>query len=73
MEVPILKQHDYRGMLFLDDIHLNTAMIRFWDGISELKEDLTDLGHLSGSGLVAMGSTAGASSGTPDSERAHRR
>jgi hypothetical protein len=49
-----LKAHRYRGVLFLDDIHLNTAMIRFWDGIAESKEDLTDLGHYSGSGIVAF-------------------
>ncbi len=49
-----LKAHRYRGFVFLDDIHLNTAMIRFWDGIAETKEDLTDLGHFSGSGLVAF-------------------
>jgi hypothetical protein len=50
-----LKKHRYRGWLFLDDIHLNTAMIRFWNDITEPKEDLTDLGHWSGSGLVAFG------------------
>jgi hypothetical protein len=49
-----LKKHHYRGWLFLDDIHLNTAMIRFWSDITEPKEDLTDLGHWSGSGLVAF-------------------
>jgi hypothetical protein len=49
-----LKKHRYRGWLFLDDIHLNTAMIRFWSDITEPKEDLTDLGHWSGSGLVAF-------------------
>jgi hypothetical protein len=51
-----LKDHNYRGWLFLDDIHHNTAMIRFWHGITEPKVDLTDLGHFSGSGLVAFGS-----------------
>jgi hypothetical protein len=50
-----LKQNHYRGWLFLDDIHLNTAMIRFWDSISEPKEDLTPIGHYSGSGLVSFG------------------
>ncbi len=49
-----LKENRYRGFLFLDDIHLNSAMIRFWDAIAEPKEDLTDLGHYSGSGLVAF-------------------
>ncbi len=47
-----LKQNRYRGLLFLDDIHLNDSMERFWEAISEPKEDLTDLGHWSGSGLV---------------------
>ena len=49
-----LKRNRYRGWLFLDDIHLNAAMIRFWDSITEPKEDLTPIGHFSGSGLVAM-------------------
>jgi hypothetical protein len=51
-----LKKNNYRGWLFLDDIHLNPAMIRFWHGITELKVDLTDLGHFTGSGMVAFGS-----------------
>ena len=50
-----LKRNRYRGWLFLDDIHLNAAMIRFWDSITEPKEDLTAVGHFSGSGLVAFG------------------
>lgn len=53
-----LKRNHYRGWLFLDDIHLNTAMIRFWDSITEPKEDLTAIGHFSGSGLVAIGEPA---------------
>ena len=48
----ILKQHRYNGLLFLDDIHLNQPMADFWGAISEEKEDITDLGHWSGSGLV---------------------
>ena len=47
-----LKQNSYKGLLFLDDIHLNQAMEEFWDSITESKEDLTDLGHWSGSGIV---------------------
>jgi hypothetical protein len=50
-----LKANGYSGLLFLDDIHLNCAMIRFWAGITDSKADLTDLGHLSGSGLVEFG------------------
>lgn len=47
-----LKGNEYKGLLFLDDIHLNKSMIRFWNSITETKEDLTDLGHRRGSGLV---------------------
>ena len=47
-----LKENGYRGLLFLDDIHLNQPMMEFWDLIEESKDDLTDLGHWSGSGLV---------------------
>lgn len=49
-----LRENHYRGFLFLDDIHLNKDMIAFWNDITEPKEDLTDLGHFSGSGLVAF-------------------
>ena len=47
-----LKRIGFKGLLLLDDIHLNLIMEKFWYGISEDKEDLTDLGHWSGSGLV---------------------
>jgi len=47
-----LKENNYQGLLFLDDIHLNQAMRDFWNSISEAKADLTDLGHWSGSGIV---------------------
>lgn len=54
-----LRAHNYQGLVFLDDIHVCNAMIRFWVSISEPKLDLTDLGHFSGSGLVDF-STPGA-------------
>ena len=47
-----LKQNSYKGLLFLDDIHLNQPMGEFWNAITEAKEDITDLGHWSGSGIV---------------------
>ena len=50
-----LKQNRYRGLLFLDDIRLNQPMRDFWNSISEPKEDITDVGHWSGSGLVDFG------------------
>lgn len=49
-----LRSNRYKGTLFLDDIHLNPAMKEFWGSIQEPKEDITDLGHHSGSGLVVF-------------------
>jgi hypothetical protein len=47
-----LKANNYKGLLFLDDIHINQPMRHFWNSISTAKDDITDLGHWSGSGLV---------------------
>jgi hypothetical protein len=49
-----LKANRYKGLLFLDDIHLNEPMKAFWEHIEEPKEDVTDLGYWSGSGLVVF-------------------
>ncbi|MEJ2157940.1 MAG: hypothetical protein P8X96_21635 [Desulfobacteraceae bacterium] len=50
-----LKQNHYKGLLVLDDINLNDAMKRFWHAIDLPKEDLTDIGHWSGTGIVNFG------------------
>ena len=42
----------FKGLLFLDDIHLNAPMENFWKQITEPKDDISDLGHWSGSGIV---------------------
>lgn len=47
-----LKSIEWKGLLLLDDIHLNDAMKKFWDNISEDKYDITKLGHWSGTGIV---------------------
>jgi predicted O-methyltransferase YrrM/SAM-dependent methyltransferase len=47
-----LKKNRYKGLLVLDDIHLNAPMKKFWSQIGEPKEDVTDLAHWSGTGLV---------------------
>ena len=60
-----LKSNQYNGFLFLDDIHLNNAMIRFWNSITEPKVDLTDIGHFSGSGLVDFSKASGATGRQP--------
>ena len=50
-----LKQNGYKGLLVLDDIYLNDAMKRFWHNIDLPREDVTDLGHWSGTGIVDFG------------------
>ncbi len=47
-----LRRIGFKGLLFLDDIHFNPEMESFWQSIREPKQDLTHLGHWTGSGLV---------------------
>jgi hypothetical protein len=47
-----LKSINWKGILILDDIHLNEPMIKFWSRIEEKKYDITTIGHWSGTGLV---------------------
>lgn len=47
-----LVEREWKGILALDDIHLNTPMKSFWERIAERKFDITDKGHWSGTGLV---------------------
>ena len=51
-----LIEMDFKGILLLDDIHLNPEMQSFWDWIPVgRKVDLTRLGHHSGTGAVLFG------------------
>ena len=50
-----LKHNGYKGILLLDDIHLNLAMKDFWNSIEEPKWDITSYGHFSGTGFVSFG------------------
>ncbi len=50
-----LKNIEWNGMLFLDDINLNTEMREYWSSITELKFDISPYGHWSGTGLVYFG------------------
>lgn len=43
----------YHGSVIFDDIRL-PKMSPFWDSISHRKEDLTDRGHYSGTGIVYL-------------------
>jgi len=49
-----LKESGWKGLLMLDDIHLNDDMRLFWNNITEEKYDLTSIGHWSGTGLVVF-------------------
>jgi hypothetical protein len=47
-----LIQINYKGNLLLDDIYLNDNMKSFWENINLLKNDITHIGHSTGTGLV---------------------
>lgn len=59
-----LKENNYKGLLFFDDIHLGpghmgttsgNSMQQFWDKVdNKYKIDLTHVGHWSGTGLVCF-------------------
>ena len=49
-----IKSLNYKGVLILDDIHLNSEMKFFWENINEDKLDITHLGHASGTGVVFL-------------------
>lgn len=42
----------WKGILMLDDIHLNQPMKQFWESIKEEKHNVSSIGHHSGTGLV---------------------
>jgi hypothetical protein len=51
-----LIEMDFKGILLLDDIHLNPEMQSLWDWIpAGRKVDLTRFGHNSGTGAVLFG------------------
>jgi len=47
-----LHKINWKGILLLDDIHLNEPMSKFWQNISEEKYDITNIGHWSGTGII---------------------
>ena len=55
-----LERAGFRGILVLDDIHLNAGMRGFWNGIPSKykKYDISAFGHHSGTGLVVFDETA---------------
>lgn len=49
-----LRKANYKGLVLLDDIHLNPEMKEFFQEIPEHKLDITKVGHWSGTGLVVF-------------------
>lgn len=47
-----LKSINYKGYLLLDDIHLNEEMEIFWSSIDKPKNEITKIGHVTGTGVV---------------------
>jgi hypothetical protein len=47
-----LEKNGYRGIVILDDIHLNDHMNTFWNNITQKKHDVTNVGHFSGTGII---------------------
>jgi hypothetical protein len=50
--VGYLSSNNYKGTVIFDDIHLNDGMKDFWSSVTQQKQDYTDLGHWSGTGVV---------------------
>jgi len=47
-----LRSIGWKGILMLDDIKLNIPMKEFWNVIEERKIDVSEFGHITGTGLV---------------------
>jgi len=47
-----LKNIEYKGYLILDDIKLNPEMTNFWNNIDIEKKDISNIGHITGTGVV---------------------
>ena len=45
---------NYKGLVLFDDIMLNKEMKQFWDSIDIEKYDISNLGHITGTGLVVF-------------------
>jgi hypothetical protein len=48
----ILLRTEWQGYLLCDDIHINSGMESWWNSITLNKYDLTEIGHLHGTGLI---------------------
>lgn len=49
-----LIRNEWKGIVIWDDIHFNKPMEAFWRSIKQEKEDWTDIGHATGTGIVRL-------------------
>jgi hypothetical protein len=47
-----LKEKKYNGITIWDDIHLNHHMVSFWEDVDLRKTDITQYGHITGTGVI---------------------
>lgn len=50
--IDLLEKYKYKGLVVLDDIHLNESMQKLWNSIKLNKHDISAYGHWSGTGLI---------------------
>lgn len=50
--IDFLIEHEWKGVLVLDDIHHFPEQNKLWNDITLRKEDVTDIGHWAGSGII---------------------
>lgn len=50
--IDFLIQNNWKGVLILDDIHHFPEQNKLWESITMEKEDLTSIGHWSGTGII---------------------
>lgn len=48
----VLIEENYKGITLWDDIHLNSGMEQFWNSVELPKEDISNIGHHSGTGKI---------------------
>jgi predicted O-methyltransferase YrrM len=53
--VEFIVDKGFKGLILLDDIHLNSAMNEMWDNFEYEKYDATEVGHFSGTGILNIG------------------
>ena len=47
-----LREIKWKGIVLMDDIVLFDELSKLWEEIPEKKEDWTDIGHHSGTGII---------------------